>query len=135
MQPLPRNYRRRFLGVVICLSPVAVVIASILCGTVRGTALTAGLAFVLFAMALAILNFHLSFTRPILYRWTHGSMAGYRFVSGIPLVGTFFVLVGVLVWFGDVLTSSTGLAALLVDTGSPLWLLRSTWNDSTFWDA
>lgn len=135
MQPIPRNYRRRSLGVAICLSPVGVLVTSIVYGAVRGTGLTTGLALVLFAALFAALNLHLSFTRPLLYRWTHGSMAGYRFVSGIPLVGAFFVVAGVLVWFGDVVTASVGLGVLLVDTGGPVWLLIMTWKDSSFWDA
>src|SRR5437764_703186 len=99
---MPRNYRRRTLGMAICLSPVAALLASIVFGAVRGTGLTAGLALVLIASVFAALNLHLSVTRPLLYRWRNGTMAGYRFVSGIPLVGVFFVLAGVLPWFGDV---------------------------------
>jgi hypothetical protein len=135
VQPIPRNYRRRSLGVAICLSPVGVLVASIVYGAVRGTGLTTGLALVLFAALFAALNLHLSFTRPLLYRWTHGPMAGYRFVSGIPLVGAFFVVAGVLVWFGDVVTASVGLGVLLADTGGPVWFLVMTWKDSSFWDA
>jgi hypothetical protein len=135
VQPIPRNYRRRSLGVAIYLSPVGVLVASIVYGAVRGTGLTAGLALVLFAALFAALNLHLSFTHPLLYRWTHGSMAGYRFVSGIPLVGAFFVVAGVLVWFGDVVTASVGLGVLLVDTGGPVWFLVMTWKDASFWDA
>jgi hypothetical protein len=135
VQDFPRNYRRRLLGIAICLSPVGALVASIVYGTVHGTGLTTGLALVLFAALIAALNFHLSFTRPLLYRWTHGSMAGYRFVSGVPGVGAFFVLAGILVWFGDVVTASIGLGVLLLDTGGPIWFLVMTWKDSSFWDA
>jgi hypothetical protein len=97
--------------------------------------LTIGLSLVLVGALLAVLNFHLSFTRPLLYRLRHGSSEGYRFVSGIPLVGTFFVMAAVLVSFGEVVTALVGLGVLLADTGSPLWFLLMTWNDSSLWDT
>lgn len=134
VEPL-RNYRRRSLGVAICLSPVGVAVASIVYGAMRGTGLTGWLGLVLFAALFAALNLHLSFTRPLLYRWRHGSMAGYRHVSGFPLVGTFFVVAGVLLGFGDMVTASVGLGVLLADTGSPVWFLIMTWKDSSLWDG
>jgi hypothetical protein len=135
LRTLPRNYRRRTLAVALCLSPVAVLAASIIYGATCGTGLTWGLAPVLVAALLAVLNLHLSFTRPLLYRRKHGSMAGYHFVSGVPLVGTALILAGVLPCFGDVVTASAGLGALVVDTLSPPWFLVTTWSDSSLWDG
>jgi hypothetical protein len=122
------------LAAALCLSPVAVLAASIIYGTACGTSLSWGLAPVLVAALLAVLNLHLSFTRPLLHRWKHGSLAGYRFVSGVPLVGTALVLAGVLPCFGDVVTASAGLAVLAADPLSPLWFLAMTWKDSSLWD-
>lgn len=135
MQNLPRNYRRRSLGVAICLSPVGVLVASILCGTTRQTGSTTGLTLVLLAAFIAAFNFHLSFFRPLLYLRSHGSLTGYRFISGVPIVGTFFLLVGVLASFGDVVIAWVGLGVLLADTLSPIWFLIMTWKDSSLWDA
>jgi hypothetical protein len=86
-----KTCRRRLLAVALCFSPVAVLAASVIYGAACGTRLTWGLAPVLVAALLAALNLHLSVTRPLLYRRKHGSMAGYRFVSGVPLVGTALV--------------------------------------------
>jgi hypothetical protein len=61
-------------------------------------------------------------------------MEGYRFVSGIPIVGIFFVLTGALLWFGDVVTASVGLLVVLADPGSPPWFLAMTWRDTGLWD-
>jgi hypothetical protein len=132
---LQRNWRRRAIGLVLCLSPIAILIASLIVGIKRGTALTPGLYYVLPGALIAALNFHLSWTRPLLYRLAHGSMEGYRFVSGVPIVGVFFVLAGVLPWFGDVITALAGLAVLFADTGSPPWFLAMTWRDSWLWDV
>jgi hypothetical protein len=84
---------------------------------------------------LGLFNFYLSFVRPVLFRWRYGSLEQYRFVSGVPGVGTILVVIGGLLGFGSVVTASVGLAAMLLDTGSSIWFLLATWNDSSFWDA
>jgi hypothetical protein len=81
-----------------------------------------------------LVNLYLSFVRPVLFCWRHGSLEQYRFVSGIPGVGTILVVVGGLLGFGSVATASVGLAAILLDTGGSIWFLLATWNDSSFWD-
>jgi hypothetical protein len=129
MQTLPRTFWRRSLAVALCLSPVAVLAASVIYGVACGTSLTWGLAPVLVAALLAVFNLHLSFTRPLLYRRKHGSMAGYHFVSGVPLFGTALVLAGTLPCFGDVVTASVGLGVLAADPLSPVWFLVITWKD------
>jgi hypothetical protein len=80
-----------------------------------------------------LLNFYLSFVRPVLFRWRDGSLEPYRHVSGYPIVGTILVVVGGLLGFGSVVTASVGLVAMSLDTGSSIWSLLA--KDSSFWDA
>jgi hypothetical protein len=134
-EPPPRNYRRRSLGVAICLAPLALLAASLVCGMMRPTGVSSvGLGLVLFAGLIAALNLHLSSLRPLLYRWRHGSMDHYRNVSGLPAVGTFGVLAGALLGFGNVATALAGLAVFLADTGGSFWFLVATWQDTSLWD-
>jgi hypothetical protein len=86
------------------------------------------------AMPVAILNFHLSFVRPTLYRWRRESMEGYRHISGFPLFGNMLVVIGGILGFGDWRAASLGLAALVLDTGGLPWFLLATWRDHSLWD-
>jgi len=79
------------------------------------------------ATFIAAINFHFSFVRPFLYRRSHGSMDGYRFVSSFPVVGTLFAVIAVIVGFGAVGTASVCLAATAFDTGGGHWYVYSTW--------
>jgi hypothetical protein len=133
--PLPRNWPRRALGIGICLSPIAIAVCSFVSGIRGPITISAGFYVVLTGSLIAGFNFYLSFLRPLQYRFTHGSYDGYRHVSGAPMVGSLVVLVGVLLWFGDVLSASVGLIGLLFDTGGPQWFLVATWRDASLWDA
>jgi hypothetical protein len=42
---------------------------------------------------LSRLNFYLSFLRPSVHRWRGKDMAEYRFVSGIPVFGSVFLVI------------------------------------------
>ncbi len=97
--------------------------------------MTSGVGWTFAAAVLGLFNFHLSFVRPLLFRWRYGSLAKYRHVSGFPVFGTLLVLVGGLLGFGAVITASVGLTAMLLDTGGPPWFLLTTWKDTSFWDA
>ena len=55
-----------------------------------GTAV--GTVFTLLATGVCLLNFYLSILVPWLYKWRHGSMADFRGVSGLPVVGGIFIL-------------------------------------------
>jgi hypothetical protein len=131
------NFRRRFIGFVICFFPAMPLLASIGVGLLLRTSPTSGLGFawMLIALTVGLLNFYLSFIRPLLLYWRCGSSEQYRHVTGIPLVGTIVVVIGGLFGFGSVLTACVGLAALLLNTGGSFWLLLATWKDSSFWDA
>jgi hypothetical protein len=133
--PLPRNWPRRVLGIGICFSPIAIAVGSLVSGIGRQITITAGFYVVLTGPLIAGFNFFPSFVRPLWYRYAHGSYDGYRHVSGFPIVGSLVVLIGVLLWFGDVLSASVGLIALVFDTGGPQWFLVATWRDASLWDA
>ena len=86
------------------------------------------------AALLAGLNFYLSFIRPRIFRLLHGSMDGFRHVSGIPIIGTVLVVLGALFGFGAVGSALLGLACIGFDTGGSVWFLICTWRDSSLWD-
>lgn len=132
--PPQRNYRRRAVGVVVCLAPVLVLFVSLFAGVPpRDGAM--GLGVAVCALPVALLNFHLSFVRPALYRWRNGSMDGFRYVSGFPLFGNLFVVIGGAIGFGDWRTTGVGLVALALDTGGLPWFLFMTWRDQSLWDT
>ena len=94
-----------------------------------------GLSFAVLGLLLGILNAYLSMIRPCLYRLRHGSMEGYRFVSGLPLVGSVLVIAAGVFGFGALPTAVVGLVTLALDTGGLPWFLIATWRDGSLWDA
>jgi len=86
------------------------------------------------ALVIAIINFSLSFVRPRLYCFRHGSMDGYRFVSGVPIVGTLLTILGAIFGFGAVGCAVLGICAFAMDTGGSGWFVIATWRDHSFWD-
>jgi len=135
-QPGPTNYTSRVLGLVVALSPLALISASLTLGPVpsRMRALW-GLGLMCGAASVAGLNFYLSFVRPYLFHRTHGSMTNYRHISGFPIVGTLLVCLATVVGFGAVGTAVLGLVAMALDTGGSVWFLIATWRDKSLWDA
>ncbi|UCF02438.1 MAG: hypothetical protein JSV14_01920 [Deltaproteobacteria bacterium] len=51
-----------------------------------------GFVFTLLATGVCLLNFYLTLLVPWLYKRRHGSMADFAHMSGLPLVGGFFIL-------------------------------------------
>jgi hypothetical protein len=51
-----------------------------------------GVVFTILATGVCLLNFYLSLLVPWLYKRRHGSMADFAHVSGLPMIGGFFVL-------------------------------------------
>ena len=95
----------------------------------------AGLIFVLLAAFFAVSNFYLSFGRPLLFRLRHGTLEGYRFASGIPVIGNLLALIAVALAFGAIGTAVCVLVVVAFDTGGLPWFLVATWRDSSFWDG
>jgi len=132
----PLDLVRRSLGVIISLSPILVLLASIVFGIIRSRPFfSAALGLMVAACALAIWNFYLSFIRGRLYLKRHGSLEGYRYVSGVPLIGAVLAMIGGLVGFGEIGNSLVGLASMAFDTGGPVWFLICTWRDEWSQDS
>lgn len=134
-KPPRANLFRRGLGISICFAPAVLLLASIAFWDGESSINFLSLALAAIGLLLGILNFYLSLVRPWLYRRRNGSMAGYRFDSGLPMIGTLFIVVAGMVGFGEALTALIGLAALALDTGGAPWFLIATWHDRGFWDA
>jgi hypothetical protein len=124
------------LGVVLALSPLALLLASVAVGIARSQQeYFAGVGFMIAAFIVAALNFYLSFIRPRVFSSRHGSMDGYRHVSGFPMIGTLLLTIGALLGFGAIGSALFGVAAFALDTGGSAWFLISTWRDRSFWDT
>jgi formate-dependent nitrite reductase membrane component NrfD len=103
LSPLPRKNRlRRFGGVALCLLPVALAAACALWQrSLTEAKVYTGLVLAGVACLVGLLNLQLALVRPRLYRRRHGSLEGCRFVSGLPIVGTFLLVAGCLTAFGS----------------------------------
>ncbi|HEY1110550.1 MAG TPA: hypothetical protein VGE76_18005 [Opitutaceae bacterium] len=129
------NWLRRLVGIFIGFTPLALLTVSLIVGIARDTdVFFDGMGFIGAAALIAGCNTFLSFVRPAIFRRRHGTMDGYRNVSGIPLIGTLLLCVGTLTGFGAVGSAAIGIAAFVLDTGGAGWLVIATWRDGSFWD-
>ena len=126
-----RRYGSRFILVSLAAAPFLLVAYSLLSGRQPDYPVL-GVALVVVALAVAALNAHLSWVRPLLFRWRHGSMAEYRFISGFPVVGTVFVVLAVVAAFGSTAVAILALLSLFLDTGGLLWFAAVVWKDPAF---
>ena len=130
------NFTRRAFGGTLAFLPLALLLVSLIYGIARSQKSSfAGVGFMIGAAAFAILNFHLSFIRPRLFHRRHGSMDGYRFVSGLPMIGTVLVVLGALSGFGAVGSALIGIASFALNTGGSGWFIIATWRDHSLWDV
>lgn len=135
MEQKPTNFVRRTFGVVIAMSPLALLLASIIFGIFqRQQSSFAGIGFMIPAAGFAVINFYLSFIRPRLFHLRHGSMNGYHFVSGFPVVGSILVALGALFGFGAIGSGLIGGASFCLDTCGSGWFVIATWRDRSLWD-
>jgi len=132
-QHLPTNVLRRALGIALAFSPVAVLLTSIVFGVTQShRSRFSGLGRVIPGLLIAVLNFYLSFLRPVLFhvalRW-QSQLRPYGHVSGLPIIGTILLSIGALLSFGAVGTALIGICAFALDTGGTGWFVTSTWRD------
>ncbi len=132
--PAQTNCARRAVGAAVCLSPVVLLLASLAYSLLVERKGAAWLGVMAVGLLVGSLNAYLSFLRPLLYRWRHGSMEGWRFVSVLPGVGTFVVALAGALGFGAEWTALLGLFVLAIDTGGLPWFLVVTWRDRGLWD-
>jgi len=134
--PTRPNYLRRAFGAAICLSVPLLFLASLISGLRNATGgWFVGAWPLIWSGLVGALNFHLSFVRGWLHKRRHGSMDGYRFVSGFPLVGYLGLVVALYLGWGAPGTAMIGLAICFLDTGGLVWFLLATWRDSSLWGS
>jgi hypothetical protein len=135
--PIRPHYLRRAAGTIICLGPAVLLIVSLVYGILSAHDETSGapIALAVVGLLVAFFNAYLSLGRGLLHRWRHGSMVGYRHISGLPGIGTFLVTAAVILGFGSKYTAIAGLVALMIDTGGLPWFLVATWRDGWLWDG
>ena len=131
-----KSYIRRGIGVLLFLLPFGIITCSLVGSPFqlgKNHLPLMGLSVALMAMALLLgsLNFYLSYIRPALDQ----HRTDYRFVSGIPLIGTLLVIVGTIVGWSATLPAVLGVVALLLDTGGLPWGIVMIWSDASFWDS
>jgi hypothetical protein len=133
---VPRSHLvRRALGLGLCSLPVLLAVACALWSReVSATQKAAGLVLVAAAALVAGLNLYLAYLRPWRYRRRYGSRTGYRFVSGLPLLGTLLTVGGCLVAFGSAPVGLIGVLAALADPDGLPWFPVRTWRDAALWD-
>ena len=126
---------RRVIALAIGLSPVVLILASLatsIFGPNKPPFSMVG--FVIAALLIAVLNFHLSFIRPRILLRRHGSLDGIRHISGLPAVGNILVTLSMSLGFGSLGTTLIGLIAIAIDTGGLPWFLVAIWRDASFWE-
>jgi len=62
-------------------------------------------------------------------------MDNYRFVSGLPGIGTFFAIASCIVGFGGTASGILAIVALILDTEGIPWFVICTWTDCSMWDT
>ena len=80
-----------------------------------------GVVFALLATAVAGLNFFLTFLAPWLHRRRHGNLDEYHNVSGLPVIGNFFIFCAGTLLPPSIATGVYMLALYGLDTGGLPW--------------
>lgn len=70
---------------------------------------------------LAAINLWTSQGRALFWNIRHGSLDGYRWVSGFPAIGTIATAIAALGTWGDLTSGIVVMVLSLVDTGSMTW--------------
>ncbi|RRJ98009.1 hypothetical protein Ga0100231_006220 [Opitutaceae bacterium TAV4] len=129
------NIVRRFIGATIACAPVLIAIASIVSHRDNGN-LSHYFALIISGISLlfAGLNFYLSFIRPRIYYSKNRTAKGYKFVSGLPVIGNIFSITAVFSAFGSTTVAIACILSCIFDTGGISWFVICTWKDKSFWD-
>lgn len=89
-----------------------------------------GWALVAVAGPVAALNAYTSWFRPWLFKRRTGSLEGYRFVSGVPLVGTILLTLALVANGGERAMVVVVGVFLALDTGGAPWLIVPVWRNT-----
>ena len=128
------GYFRRGLGILLFVIPFALASASVIVHPFSPYRIVA-VAIGCLALMISILNFWLSFLRPLLWERKHRGTKDYRYVSGLPAIGTILAVVTVLVGFGHPTPAIIAFVVLLIDSGGLPWFVVWTWRDCSLWDV
>jgi hypothetical protein len=123
---------RRLLGVIVCLSPVALATISLFLQSRKASLVV--LVMLLPALWLAVVNSHLAFIRPWRHKQRFGDFVSYRHVSVIPVIGNVLVVLAMLQAMGSRSVAVVGLILLVLDAGGLPWFLVFTWRDRSLWN-
>jgi hypothetical protein len=122
---MARNRTRRAIGIVVCLAPAILAVASMVIASqpvaIRGAIL------LLPGSAVAALNFYRTFIGPRFH--PSGPHA-----SGLPMIGTLLCVLALIANFGSLVIGLGALVLLAIDTGGLPWFLAWTWSDESMWD-
>lgn len=134
MKQYQKSYRRRSLGIAAAIAPIFAAIASLLSPWATCHAELANKVGLVGALFVAI-NFWVTIPRPLLWRWRHRTMEGYRHVSVFPAIGTVLGIATCLIGFGHAIPTFMALGILLFDFGGSIAFVWATWRDQSFWDT
>jgi len=84
-----------------------------------------GVMFTLLATGVCVFNFYLSLLVPWLYKRQHGSMEGFACMSGLPVIGGFFILCAGALMPPSVLLGTFLLLLYVIDGNGIPWSLIS----------
>jgi hypothetical protein len=113
---------------------MALLLTSLVVGLTRSHRPTfSGLAWVIPGILIAVLNFYLSFIRPLVNQLSSRLPGQYQHVSGVPIIGTILVTIGAALAFGAMGSALIGLCAFALDTGGTGWFVFRTWRDRSLW--
>ena len=132
----PKNYRRRTIGVFLCLLPVLVPLASLVAGAIRHQSnYFSAVGSVAAAAFFAANNPYWCVIRPSLFRRRHGSDAEYRGPSPVPMSGDVLAILSAVFGFGAIGTAALALLVVALNPGGTPWFVFATWRDSDLWDS
>jgi hypothetical protein len=129
-----KSYMKRSLGLLTAVTPFAFAAASIILKTSPFLPRIAW-GFLILSMLIGVLNFYLSFLRPLFWQKKHGSMRDYRFISGLPVIATLGACVAILTGFGSAIIAGLAIVVLAIDAGGFPWFVAATWSDQSLWDT
>jgi hypothetical protein len=108
------------VALLVLLVPYATIRSHIIGGPVENysdVANTIGIIAVSLAALVVFLNIYLSFIRPSIYRFRHGTLDGFGNISGLPVVGTILVLLAAFFLAPNKALGILLLILFVVDTG------------------
>ena len=80
-----------------------------------------GSLFLFLAGFVTFVNIYTSFLRNRIHNWRHGNLDDFQFVSGIPVIGSVFVILRSLCFTQSPMVGTVLIALIIADTGGFFW--------------